>query len=80
MTGGAPFCWPLNDAAAAGALVMNVTCGTVTWLVTTVTIVPVVIVCVKWMVVTGAGVAVPCCCGRWVIIMVVPGAVEVMTA
>jgi hypothetical protein len=61
-------------------LVINVTCGTVTWLVTTVTVVPVLIVCVKWMVVTGAGRPVVTCCGICVIVMVVPGAVEMTTA
>ena len=79
VSGEAPFCWPLN-VAAAGALVMKVTCGTVTWLVTTTTVVPVEIVCVKLMVVTGGGAAVVACCGLWVIIIVVPGAVEVTTA
>lgn len=55
---------------------MKVTCGTVTWVVTIVTVDPVETVCINETVVTGAGAAVVACCGHCVIVIVVPGAVE----
>jgi hypothetical protein len=75
--GGAPDWVQLTGA---GVLVMNVTCGTVTCVVTIVTVDPVETVCVNETVVTGTGAAVVHPCGHCVIVIVVPGAVEIDTA